>query len=221
LTAAWTSGSDRNDHPTHGTSAREDWYATRDLGAAEAVILVRYAARLGGNVLELGCGGGRLSGHLLALGANVLGLESTPALVDYCRKTYPSGSFLARNPLDLRGLEPGYDAVVVGSDLLDTVDEDGRGHVLDAARELLVAGGIVVMASRNRHPSTRPRLRRIVRAGRRRHGNPQAYRETQERQLTELGYELLECVDDEGRVVGRGDRVPANAELHYVARRVG
>jgi SAM-dependent methyltransferase len=195
---------------------------TRDLRTPEAVILVRHAAHLSANVLELGCGRGRLTGHLLALGATVVGLESTPALVDYCRTTYPAAGFLVRNPLDLRGLEPGYDAVVVGPDF-DALEEDGGTDVLAAARELLVPGGIVVMASRNLHPA-RPRsalrLPRLVRVGRRAPAFRHAFRETRERQLADLGYELLDCVDEEGRVVRRGEPVPAHAELHLVARRV-
>ena len=225
LTAAWTSGSGRNDHPTHRGLGYDglDWYATRDLRTAEAVILVRHAARLGGIVLELGCGGGRLSGHLIALGADVLGLESAPALVEYCRATYPSGRFSVRSPLDLHGLDAGYDAVVAGSELLNTLDDEGRGEILGAIRELLVAGGIVVMASRNRLPASQPRqlrLTRFVRGGRRGSGFRHAYRDQQERQLAELGYELLECVDEEGRVVRRGDPAASDTELHFVARRV-
>jgi SAM-dependent methyltransferase len=42
--------------------------------------------------------------------------------------------------------------------------------------------------------------------------------EDQARQLAELGYELVECLDSEGRVLGPGADSPA-PWLHYVARR--
>jgi hypothetical protein len=42
-------------------------------------------------------------------------------------------------------------------------------------------------------------------------------RDDQERQLNELGYELLECVDTDGRVVPPGGSGPVDY-LHYVAR---
>lgn len=41
----------------------------------------------------------------------------------------------------------------------------------------------------------------------------------QERQLEETGFELLECLDEDGRVVARGDAAAPSAELHYLALR--
>jgi len=43
-------------------------------------------------------------------------------------------------------------------------------------------------------------------------------RDDQERQLAELGYELVESLDRDGRPAGPGDRAPASASLHYIAR---
>lgn len=42
----------------------------------------------------------------------------------------------------------------------------------------------------------------------------------QRRQLEEQGFELLECLDLDGRAVEQGDGPPEPAELHYVARAV-
>jgi SAM-dependent methyltransferase len=44
-------------------------------------------------------------------------------------------------------------------------------------------------------------------------------RDAQEQQLAELGYELIECLDMDGRVVPPGGRSLA-PELHYIARRL-
>jgi len=44
-------------------------------------------------------------------------------------------------------------------------------------------------------------------------------RDAQERQLTDTGYELLECLDLDGRTVKPGETAPHCSELHYVARR--
>jgi SAM-dependent methyltransferase len=44
-------------------------------------------------------------------------------------------------------------------------------------------------------------------------------RDDQERQLTELGYSLVECLDEDGRLVAEGEGAPWHGELHYVARR--
>ncbi|MCW2951940.1 MAG: class SAM-dependent methyltransferase [Conexibacter sp.] len=45
-------------------------------------------------------------------------------------------------------------------------------------------------------------------------------RDTQERQLRESGFELLECLDLDGRPVAAGDDAASCPELHYLARRV-
>ena len=44
-------------------------------------------------------------------------------------------------------------------------------------------------------------------------------RDAQERQLAAAGFELLDCLDLDGRHVGAGEQAAAHAELHYVARR--
>jgi hypothetical protein len=43
-------------------------------------------------------------------------------------------------------------------------------------------------------------------------------RDAQARQLDELGFDLLECLDLDGRTVAPGEDAPESGELHYVAR---
>lgn len=44
-------------------------------------------------------------------------------------------------------------------------------------------------------------------------------RDDQERQLDQVGYELVECLDLDGRTINAGDAASHCSELHYVARR--
>jgi SAM-dependent methyltransferase len=44
-------------------------------------------------------------------------------------------------------------------------------------------------------------------------------RDDQERQLDQLGYDLVECLDLEGNTIDTGQRASHCSELHYVARR--
>jgi SAM-dependent methyltransferase len=44
-------------------------------------------------------------------------------------------------------------------------------------------------------------------------------RDAQERQLAESGFELLECLDREGRPVAPGEAAEPSSELHYAAKR--
>lgn len=45
-------------------------------------------------------------------------------------------------------------------------------------------------------------------------------RDAQEQQLRDHGFDLIECLDLEGRRIESGDDAPDTVELHYVARRV-
>jgi SAM-dependent methyltransferase len=42
-----------------------------------------------GPVADLGCGAGRISAHLAALGVDVFGIDLSPAMVDLARQTHP------------------------------------------------------------------------------------------------------------------------------------
>jgi hypothetical protein len=46
-------------------------------------------------------------------------------------------------------------------------------------------------------------------------------RDHQQRQLASAGFDLLECLDLDGRPVAQGERAEHHPELHYVARRAG
>ena len=65
-------------------------YADRALAPVEIVILLRYREELSRRVLEAGCGAGRVLGYLVELGGEVHGIDLSPAMVAYCRATYPA-----------------------------------------------------------------------------------------------------------------------------------
>ena len=55
-------------------------------------------------MLELGCGAGRITGYLGARGGEVLGIDISPDMVDYCRRRYPELEFQVGDLSDLSGL---------------------------------------------------------------------------------------------------------------------
>lgn len=126
-------------------------YARRDLRPVEVILLARYGEALGGRVLELGCGGGRVTGYLAALGGAVLGIDISAAMVGYCRRTYPEATFEEQ---DLRDLSDhatgGYGTVVASYNVLDVLDDAERRHVLEEVRRVLAPGGLLVFSSHNR-----------------------------------------------------------------------
>jgi SAM-dependent methyltransferase len=232
------------------------------------VLLLRYREALSGRVLEVGCGGGRLLGYLLALGGEVHGIDVSDRMVEYCRRSYPQAHVRVGDAAALRASVEGRFSVVFPSfNLLDVFDDAGRRRVLTDIRGLLSPDGLLIFSSHNlafiedgqsvepggarlrallsrlnRPPGAlardvgrlpaRIRNRRRL-AGLQRHEadhailNDAAFdysllhyyirRDDQARQLAELGYELIECLDLEGRRVEEGGD-GEGPELHYVAR---
>lgn len=126
-------------------------YARRELRPVEKIMLERYREALAGRVLELGSGAGRLTGHLIELGGDVHGLDLAPAMVAYCRETYPKGTFSVGDLRDLTGFENGsLDAVVGTFNVIDVLGDVERRRVLGEVRRVLGRGGLFIVSSHNR-----------------------------------------------------------------------
>jgi SAM-dependent methyltransferase len=235
-------------------------YTGRSLRPAEVVLLVTYREDLGGRVLELGCGAGRLSGYLVGLAQDFHGVDISPKMVGYCRQTYPGGTFEVRDLRDLSAYASGsFDVVFASYNVLDVLDDAERRRVVAEIHRILAGDGKLMMSSHNlayapsipkptaiRGRDPLRRARELVRVPRRvrNHRRLRAMqrietdhailideahdfailhyyvsRDTQEKQLTALGFELLDCLDLDGRPVGPGEQAAHAPELHYVATR--
>jgi SAM-dependent methyltransferase len=234
-------------------------YTGRTLRAPEVMLLVRYREALAGKVLELGCGGGRLSGYLLQLAREFHGLDISPLMVEHCRRTYPAGNFALGDLRELaRHAGAGFDVVFASFNVLDVLDDGERRRVLGDIHGMLGEGGLLMMSSHNlafapsiprptsmhtrnplglvrelakmpRRERNRRRLAPLQRIGEEHailtdeaheYGILHYYigRDAQQRQLAEVGFELIECLDLDGREVRAGEQAAAHPELHYVAR---
>lgn len=137
------------DHWAHGDFVGD--YARTSLTGAESRILRSYAEARG-RVLELGCGAGRLVGHLVVTAADVHGLDISPRMVDFCRLHYPDGEYRQGDVRDLSGYpEESFDAVFAVGNLLDVFHGADRETTLDEIQRLLKPGAVLVMSSHNRH----------------------------------------------------------------------
>lgn len=239
-----------------------DHYAARTLRPPEVMWLMRHSEALSGRVLELGCGGGRLSGYLLELAREFHGLDISQAMVAHCRRAYPRGVF---EQGDLRNLSRygtgSFDVVVAPFNVLDVLDDAERRRVLGEIHRMLTGNGLLMMSTHNLahashipNPMQQLRSQHPLRAARelrylpRRQRNwrralplqhvasdhsilvDEAHdytilhyyvgRDAQERQLAELNFELLECLDLDGQPVAAGEGASSHPELHYVAHRV-
>jgi SAM-dependent methyltransferase len=125
-------------------------YATRVLNPAETTLLLRHHEALSHRVLEIGCGGGRVLGYLVALGGEVHGIDVSESMVRYCGERYPEALVQVG---DLRGLTAAtsgrFDAVLAPDNVIDVLDHDGRQRVLGDLREILAERGLLIFSSHN------------------------------------------------------------------------
>jgi SAM-dependent methyltransferase len=126
-------------------------YDRDDLRPVETVLLSRYRDTLAGRVLELGCGAGRVTGHLAGIAAEVHAIDRSPAMVAACAAAYPSVSVGQGDIRDLSGLDKeSYDAVVAAFCVIDVLDDADRRWFLDELRRVVRPDGLVIFSSHNR-----------------------------------------------------------------------
>jgi SAM-dependent methyltransferase len=232
-------------------------YAHRRLLPVESTIISRHRDQLSGRILELGCGAGRLTGYLIDIAEVVHGIDLMPEMVQYCRRTYPGGTFSVGDLRDLSSFRrASFDAVVAADNVIDVLDDDARRDVLDQVRGVLVSDGLFVMSSHNLaaaplirrptqigSPSRRELARNVLhlplRVYNRRRLQPlerheadhailndlandysllhyYVERDAQERQFSEHGFTLVDCLDADGTLVPPGERAETCHWLHYV-----
>ncbi|UOZ08842.1 class I SAM-dependent methyltransferase [Amycolatopsis sp. WQ 127309] len=133
--------------------------------------IVHAAAGPGASILELGCGTGRVTHPLLALGHDVVAVDDSAAMLAHVRGETVHARI---GDLDL-GRE--FDAVLLGSHLINTARDDDRHALLAAARRHLGPAGRLIVEW---HP---PEWFDAVRTG-------------QGGRLGEVGVELADVVRD-------------------------
>lgn len=98
----------------------------------------------GCRVLELGCGTGAATRHLVATGAAVTALDSSPAMLARARRRAPSATFVENDVVALSGaldpVEARFDRAVFAF-VLHELDRRRRAEALGAAANLLAPGG--------------------------------------------------------------------------------
>lgn len=245
-------------------------YANATLEAGETLILARYREALTGRVLDVGCGGGRILGYLVMLGAQAHGVDISSQMVEHCRRLFPMADVRQGDLSNLAEAVDGpFDAILLPDNLIDIYDDAHRRVVLGDLRDLLAPQGVLIFSSHNlaaweRHRPTAAagRKARAVRLARtlakvnagalarraqhaprvwfnRRRLGPLQYREhdhaivndaaheysllhyyigrdDQARQLSELGFRLLDVLELTGPSVRTGED-GLGPSLYYVA----
>jgi SAM-dependent methyltransferase len=165
MTTAHSASSARHDTEPPGTPDRAQreaservWgsggllrrYRGRTLRPAERALFDRYAGSLTGRVLELGCGGGRLTAHLVELAKSVHGVDIAEAMVEHCRRAYPQATFSRGDLRDLSGFDNhSWDAIVAGFAVIDILGDDERRRFLDEVHRILRPDGVFIFSTHN------------------------------------------------------------------------
>ena len=89
----------------------------------DRAVLGAFAEVVRGPVADLGCGPGRVAGHLAGLGLTVSGIDLSPRMVEVAREIYPDLSFAVGSILDLDLPDGGLGGVVAWYSLVHTPGE--------------------------------------------------------------------------------------------------
>lgn len=126
-------------------------------GPMERSVLSYFAsvAPRGRPVLDVGCGSGRVTSHLRALGLDVRGVDPSPSLVALARQEDPAGRFDVGTPATLGLRDHGLGGLVSWYATEGLGGED-LALALATYRRLLEPGGVALVAFRTGAPQRRP-----------------------------------------------------------------
>jgi SAM-dependent methyltransferase len=126
-------------------------YDTSGLRQVEAMLFARYRTELSGRVLEVGCGGGRLTRELCKLGGEVHAIDISPVMVRHTSKLCPEATVVEGDLRDLSKYPDGFfDVLLAPFNVLDVLDDPERNLALDEWRRVISADGLLIMSSHNR-----------------------------------------------------------------------
>jgi SAM-dependent methyltransferase len=132
------------------TAKRTRRYARRPLRQAELGLFERYAEQLSGEVLELGCGAGRLTGYLVSAARSVSAIDISPAMIELCSRRFPQARYYEQDIRDLDLFDAGqFSAVVAGRYTIDTLEDSERRVLLEKIHRVLADDGVLIMSSHN------------------------------------------------------------------------
>ena len=109
-------------------------------GYGEAVVEL-LAPQPGERILDVGCGTGELTARIAAAGAEVVGIDLSPAMIDGARAAHPQATFEVADAADFRFERP-FDAIFSNAALHWVRDAEGAAACMSRA---LRSGGRLVI----------------------------------------------------------------------------
>lgn len=145
--------------PPHASSASvvtlyerraHDWARLRGRTLLERAWIDRFLALVpaGGTVLDVGCGSGEpIARYVLGTGRQVVGVDSSPTLIDICRTRMPEGEWIVSDMREL-ALRRRFDGILAWDSFFHLTPDDQRGmfprfaaHARPGAALMFTSGG--------------------------------------------------------------------------------
>ncbi len=98
------------------------------------------AVPAGGPICDMGCGPGHVAAYLVAQGANAMGVDLSPGMVECARGLHPEIDFQLGNMLDLDSPDESWAAVVALYSLIH-LERDEVGQAMAEFHRVLLPGG--------------------------------------------------------------------------------
>lgn len=115
----------------------------------ERAVLALFAdlvrAQGGGPVVDVGCGTGRITGHLHKLGSDAFGIDLSPGMIDVARRDHPGVRFDLGSMTDLALADASVTGLVAWYSLIHIPDDD-ISSVLTHFRRVLRPGGPLLLS---------------------------------------------------------------------------
>jgi SAM-dependent methyltransferase len=189
-------------------AAYYDWENARTLGTRDVAFWQDYTRRIGGRVLELGCGTGRITWPLARVGVPVVGIDLSAAMLDRARRRLRRGRVeagLTRG--DIRRLpfaDRSFDVVIAPYGVLQSLTSDrALASAFAEVARVVKPGGRFAIDLVPDVPAWREYTRRVALKGRLGPKGPsvtlvESVRQDTRRRLTIFDHEYIE-----GRGAGR------------------
>jgi SAM-dependent methyltransferase len=121
-----------------------DLYRSLPVGDEPAIIHATVPPQA--SILELGCGTGRVTHPLIALGHQLTAVDESPEMLAHLR-----GARVVCGRIEELALDERFDVVVLGSHLVNVPDDDALAAILACCARHVAATGCVVI---ERHPES-------------------------------------------------------------------
>ncbi|MFE7036705.1 class I SAM-dependent DNA methyltransferase [Streptomyces sp. NPDC057621] len=139
----------RASYDTVAASYRELTRHILDEAPEEREVLAGFAdlvgARGGGPVADVGCGTGRITGHLRELGLDVFGIDLSPGMIEVARRDHPGVRFELGSMTDLALADASAAGLVAWYSLIHIPDSE-IGSVLAHFHRVLQPGGPLLLS---------------------------------------------------------------------------